>query len=110
VPASVAAALLEPTALATIARAIEPVMGRWEDAARSSVHDPAFAAAADTCFTAALDALSRLGAPADVIDPVVEYQERYVQRGRCPADDLLDEFHRHGRLLPTPEPATCLAR
>ena len=73
------------------------------------MHDPVFAAAADTCFTAALDALSRLGAPAEVIDPVVEYQERYVRRGRCPADDLLDGFHRRGHLLPAPEPVSCLA-
>ncbi len=27
-----------------------------------------------------------------VTDAVAAYQERYVSRGRCPADDLLDEF------------------
>ena len=46
--------------------------------------------AAVTCFVAALAALPRLGATAEVTDSVAGYVERYVLRGRCPADDLLD--------------------
>jgi glutamate--cysteine ligase len=108
VPASVTAGLLEdPTALAEVATELGPVAGRWRDAARRALRDPTFASTADRCFTAALDGLARLGAPAAVIDPVVEYQERYVTRGRCPADDLLDEFDRTGQLVPAPEPAAC---
>ncbi|MGW3862767.1 ergothioneine biosynthesis glutamate--cysteine ligase EgtA, partial [Streptomyces sp. NPDC005047] len=38
----------------------------------------------------ALDALPRLGATTEVTDAVAGYLERYVRRGRCPADDLLD--------------------
>jgi glutamate--cysteine ligase len=111
VPASVATGLLEdPTALAEVAAELGPVAGRWHDAARRALHDPTFASAADRCFTAALDGLVRLGAPAAVIDPVVNYQERYVKNGRCPADDLLDEFHRTGQLVPAPEPAACATR
>ncbi|MET7613620.1 ergothioneine biosynthesis glutamate--cysteine ligase EgtA, partial [Streptomyces seoulensis] len=40
------------------------------------------------CFTAALAALPRLGATPEVSDAVAGYLDRYVLRGRCPADDL----------------------
>jgi glutamate--cysteine ligase len=39
---------------------------------------------------AALDALPRLGATAQVIEAVTAYLDRYVIQGRCPADDLLE--------------------
>ena len=108
VPASVALALFEdPTTMAGIARVLEPVADRWEDAARDSVHDPAFAAAADACFTAAREALARMGAPEHVLDPVARYHERYVQQGRCPADDLIDAWKATGRLVPSLEPTSC---
>ncbi|MFD3843301.1 ergothioneine biosynthesis glutamate--cysteine ligase EgtA, partial [Streptomyces sp. NPDC058642] len=45
------------------------------------------------CFTAALDALPRLGATTEVTDAVAAHLERYVRQGRCPADDLLDRLH-----------------
>lgn len=110
VPASVTLALFEdPTTLATIAHSLEPVADRWEDAARDSLHDPAFAAAADVCFTAAREALDRMGAPDHVVDPVARYHERYVQQGRCPADDLVDAWQATGQLMPSPEPTPCVA-
>ncbi len=43
------------------------------------------------CFAAAREALPRLGASDRVLDAVDEFTDRYVARGRCPADDLLDE-------------------
>ena len=49
------------------------------------------ALAAQECFAAALAALSRLGAPAHVQQAVATFADRYVLRGRCPADDRLDE-------------------
>jgi glutamate--cysteine ligase len=104
VPASVVTGLLDPTAFASLRRTLEPVADRWEDAARDSLHDPTFAAAAEACFNAAVAGLARLGAPTEVVDPVLAFRDRYVERGRCPADDLLDEFHRCGRLVPAPEP------
>ncbi|WP_433327111.1 ergothioneine biosynthesis glutamate--cysteine ligase EgtA [Spirillospora sp. CA-294931] len=89
VPVAVATALLDdPRASAAAEAACEPVTGRWAAAARHGLSDPALARAAAACFDAALGALPRLGAPGLV--PVVgEYAERYVGRGRCPADDSL---------------------
>jgi glutamate--cysteine ligase len=56
--------------------------------------------AAVTCFAAAAEALPRLGATAEVREAVAEFTDRYVARGRCPADDLLSRFHSqfHGQL------------
>ena len=48
------------------------------------------AKAAQECFEAADAALARLDAPPAVRNAVADYSERYVRRGRCPADDILD--------------------
>ncbi|MQY03272.1 ergothioneine biosynthesis glutamate--cysteine ligase EgtA [Actinomadura macrotermitis] len=91
VPVAVATALLEdPAAAAAADAAVEPVAGRWAEAARDALTDPPLAAAARACFAAALDALPRLGA-AGLVPLVAEYAARYVERGRCPADDLPSE-------------------
>ncbi|TNY38518.1 ergothioneine biosynthesis glutamate--cysteine ligase EgtA [Thermomonospora catenispora] len=88
VPVAVAAALLDdPRAADAAAEATAPVAGRWAEAARDALTDPALARAARACFTAALEALPRLGA-AELTPLVAEYADRYVDRGRCPADDL----------------------
>jgi glutamate--cysteine ligase len=65
--------------------ATEPVAGRWADAARSGLRDPALARAGRELAGIALDALA--GQPAHVRDHVVDFTERYTLRGRCPADD-----------------------
>ena len=62
----------------------------WLRAARLGLGDPPLAIAAQECFAAALAALSRLGAPAHVQQAVATFADRYVLRGRCPADDRLD--------------------
>ena len=49
------------------------------------------ARAARDCFGAAAAALDRAGAPADVRRRVADFAEDYVLRGRCPADDTLEE-------------------
>ncbi|MFE1027550.1 ergothioneine biosynthesis glutamate--cysteine ligase EgtA [Streptomyces sp. NPDC058818] len=102
VPLAVTAALFDdPEAAETAYRTVKPLAERtlglpaphnplYEDAARDALTDPELREAAVTCFTAALAALPRLGATAEVTDAVAGYLERYVQRGRCPADDLLD--------------------
>ena len=63
----------------------------WLRAARFGLGDPQLAAAARKCFAAADEALGRLGAPAAVRDAVAAFTNRYVLRGRSPADDLLDD-------------------
>nr|WSX48581.1 glutamate-cysteine ligase family protein [Streptomyces sp. NBC_00974] len=59
----------------------------WRTAARHGLSDPELRAAARACFRAANEALPRLGAGARVRDTVAEFTDRYVSRGRCPADD-----------------------
>ncbi|GLX50300.1 glutamate--cysteine ligase EgtA [Streptomyces hygroscopicus subsp. hygroscopicus] len=102
VPLAVTAALFDdPQAAETAYRCVKPLAERalnlpaphnplWTDAARRGLADPELREAAVVCFAAALDALPRLGATAEVTDAVAGYLERYVARGRCPADDLLD--------------------
>ncbi|MEW2619131.1 ergothioneine biosynthesis glutamate--cysteine ligase EgtA [Streptomyces sp. NPDC048106] len=102
VPLAVTAALFDdPQAAETAYRCVKPLAERtlnlpaphnplWTEAARRGLADPELREAAAVCFAAALDALPRLGATTEVTDAVAGYLERYVARGRCPADDLLD--------------------
>ncbi|MEU6158641.1 ergothioneine biosynthesis glutamate--cysteine ligase EgtA [Streptomyces sp. NPDC047130] len=102
VPLAVAAALFDDLAAAETAyRAVKPLAERsrplpaphnplWTGAARHGLADPELREAAAICFSAALEALPRLGAGTAVTDAVGEFAERHVARGRCPADDLLD--------------------
>ncbi|WP_210569666.1 ergothioneine biosynthesis glutamate--cysteine ligase EgtA [Streptomyces sp. GESEQ-4] len=102
VPLAVTAALFDDAEAAETAyRTVKPLAERalalpaphnplWLDAARHGLSDPELHEAALACFTAALDALPRLGATTQVTDAVRAYQDRYVIKGRCPADDFLD--------------------
>ncbi|MFV0132415.1 ergothioneine biosynthesis glutamate--cysteine ligase EgtA [Streptomyces sp. HMX87] len=102
VPLAVTAALFDdPEAAETAYRAVKPLAERahglpaphnplWRDAARTGLADPELRETAVTCFEAALGALPRIGATTEVTAAVTAYLERYVARGRCPADDLLD--------------------
>ncbi|NGO13266.1 ergothioneine biosynthesis glutamate--cysteine ligase EgtA [Streptomyces sp. HC44] len=102
VPLAVTAALFDDAEAAETAyRTVKPLAERagslaaphnplWIAAARSGLTDPELREAAVTCFEAAAQALPRLGATAEVQDAVAEFTDRYVARGRCPADDLLE--------------------
>lgn len=59
----------------------------WRSAARRGLADPELRAAAKACFRAAAEALPRLGASDHVRGTVAAFTERFVLRGRCPADD-----------------------
>jgi iron(II)-dependent oxidoreductase len=83
--------------------AVEPVRDRWLEAARDGLASPDLAAAARECFAAALDALPRSGADDGTVAAVEDFVDRYVARGRCPADDRLDEWDATGALLPCPD-------
>ena len=88
VAVAVTTALLDdPEAFLIAERTCAPIAGCWAEAAALGVGHPALASAARTCFAAALDALPRLG-----VDPVATaaYVERYLGRGRSPADDVLE--------------------
>ena len=102
VPLAVTTALFDdPEAAETAYRAVKPLAERsqglpaphnplWIDAARYGLSDPELHEVALVCFATALEALPRLGATTEVTDAVRAYFDRYVVRGRCPADDLLD--------------------
>lgn len=64
----------------------------WEIAARCGPADPLVGRASRECFDAAAGALARLDAPTVIRDAVGEFNERYVHKDRCPADDLLEEI------------------
>lgn len=84
----------DPGAADAAREALEPVPA--EDAVltrarQAGLTDADLAQAALGCFTAALGALDRLGGGA--LAPLLEsFVERYVDRGRCPADDTLDAW------------------
>jgi glutamate--cysteine ligase len=87
VPIAVVTALIDdPVAADLAAEAAEPAADRWHAAARDGLSDPALARAARRCFAAALDALPRLGAAA-LVPLVADYADRFIVRGRCPADE-----------------------
>ncbi|MFI6034845.1 ergothioneine biosynthesis glutamate--cysteine ligase EgtA [Streptomyces sp. NPDC051315] len=104
VPVAVTTALFDdPEAAESACRAVKPLAERalslpaphnplWTDAARAGLTDPELHEVAVACFTAALEALPRLGAAPAVIEAVTAYRDRYVLPGRCPADDQLDRL------------------
>ncbi|MEE1815472.1 ergothioneine biosynthesis glutamate--cysteine ligase EgtA [Streptomyces sp. SP18ES09] len=100
VPVAVTTAVFDvPEAAETVYRAVKPLAEQagpgpaprnplWETAARDGLADPGLHAAARTVFSAALDALPRIGASEDVRRAVAAFHERYVIPGSCPADGL----------------------
>jgi glutamate--cysteine ligase len=98
VPVALVAALADdPVAAAAAMAAAEPVWyefgaaaGPWLRAARLGPSDPVLAKAASDCFAAADAALGRSGVPEPIRSAVADFAERYPNRGRCPADDILD--------------------
>ena len=100
VAAAVATVLFDDrTAAETAWAATEPLVaaGRcpipgvelWERAARLALSAPELRKAALTCFVAAEKALADLDGADRVREAVSTFTERYVARGRCPADDRL---------------------
>jgi len=63
------------------------VTDHWRSAARHGLADPALRAAAQRVFPAALAGLGRLGADRATVSAAEAFHERFVARGRCPADD-----------------------
>lgn len=102
VPLAVTTALFDdPEAAETVYRTVKPLAETagplaaprnplWTGAARDGLTDPELHAAAVTCFDLALEALPHRGATRAVQDTVAGFRDRYVARGRCPADDLRD--------------------
>jgi glutamate--cysteine ligase len=81
VATAVAASILADPAVALYSCAGAETL--WLEAARDGLANPFLARAATRCFAAAIEALD-----GDIGAAVVEYHDRFVSRGRCPADDL----------------------
>ncbi|WP_329612384.1 ergothioneine biosynthesis glutamate--cysteine ligase EgtA [Streptomyces brevispora] len=104
VPLAVTTALFDdPEAAETVYRTVKPLAETagplaaprnplWLRAARDGLTDPELRVAAAACFELALEALPRMGATRAVRDTVAGFHDRYVARGRCPADDLRELF------------------
>jgi glutamate--cysteine ligase len=90
----------DDTAADTAAAAIDATRGRWLDAARHGLGHPDFADAAKVAFDAALLSMVRLGTDATTVLAVEAFVDRYVARGRCPADDRLDAWEADETLFP----------
>ena len=73
----------------------------WVDAAQLGLGHPALHRAAVDVFTHALDRLT--DADDENADLASLYFDRWVARGRCPADDRLDQWRRDGTLFPPRE-------
>ena len=80
----------------------------WWLAARHGPAHPALAAASRRCFAAAEAALVRAGAPPVARQAVAAFAERYVNRDRCPADDVLDQAQTGPGHPPFPGPTHTL--
>jgi glutamate--cysteine ligase len=93
----------DDTAADAASEAIAPTRGRWLDAARHGLGHPDFAGAARDAFDVALQAMVRLGTDATTVLAVEAFVDRYVDRGRCPADDRLEAWQDDGTLIPEPD-------
>ncbi|MFB7940289.1 ergothioneine biosynthesis glutamate--cysteine ligase EgtA [Streptomyces sp. NPDC056049] len=100
VPVAVTTAVFEDAVAAeAVYRAVRPLAGLagpepaprnplWRRAARDGLTDPVLHTAARDVFAAARPALRRIGASERVRRAVDAFQERYVDPGGCPADEL----------------------
>lgn len=89
------------------AEACEPLAALTDPmgtAARHALAHPVLAPAGRGCAEAALGALDRIGADTRTRSLAAAFVERHALRGRCPADERLERWHRTGDLLDdTPE-------
>ena len=95
--------LVEPELGDRVAAATAPARGRWRAAARHGLADPELRRAAGACLDAASEALTVSGADRATLDATAAFVDRYVARGRCPADDSLDAWARDGTVVPEPD-------
>ena len=114
VPLAVATSLLDdPRAAEAAWAATEPLCpaggglvpetSLWDRAARHGLSLPELGKAALGCFAAAESALGDLPGAGALRAAVAAFAERYVARGRCPADDYLDALHCGASLQPLEE-------
>jgi glutamate--cysteine ligase len=101
VPVAIVSALLDDAeAVDAVLDIAEPLTARasrsgvspWVSAARDGVTDPLIRQLTVKCFDVALSSLSRVSGTGDIRNVVERFADTYVYRGRCPADDLMENF------------------
>lgn len=103
VAAAVTHALLDPAAAPTVRAAVAGTEDLWIDAAQLGLGHPALERSAQLLFAIALDVLAHRGEDDGLTDVVADFRDRWVARGRTPADDRLDRWRRDGTLVPERE-------
>jgi glutamate--cysteine ligase len=90
VAVAVATTILDDPEVADVARmATGGTAGLWAEAARLGLADPRLGSAARTVYLAVLSALARLRVDSVTATAAEDFYERFVARGRSPADDPL---------------------
>jgi glutamate--cysteine ligase len=69
---------------------LEPAAGLWVEAAMHGMSHPVLARAARVCFANAINALEGMEVDSETLAATHDYYDRYVRRGRSPADDQLN--------------------
>jgi glutamate--cysteine ligase len=90
VPMAVLVALLDDPKAFAAAEVACAGLDDWAGAARDGLAAPGLQDASLACFEAALPALVRHDTHPDLVTLVAAFRDRYVDRGRCPADDTAD--------------------
>jgi ergothioneine biosynthesis glutamate--cysteine ligase EgtA len=101
VAVAVAGSLLADPAVADeVEAAVGPTADLWVDAAQLGLGHPDLARSARAVFALARRGLAHAGVSTPLQDLVADYDERWVARGRSPADDRLDAWRIDGDLFP----------
>jgi glutamate--cysteine ligase len=87
VPVAVLTALLDDPVASAVAEQACAGLDDWESAARDGLASPGLRDAALACFDAALPAMGRSAEDPALVALVRSFRDRYVSRGRSPADD-----------------------
>ena len=104
VAVAVTGALLGESAVATqLDGLLTDSADLWVDAAQLGLGHPSLARSAVAVFDLALEALAAAGVDTERRDLVEAYADRWVRRGRSPADDRVDAWRRTGDLFPPAE-------
>jgi glutamate--cysteine ligase len=96
------ALLTDPSLDEALDEALAGTDDLWIDAAQLGLAHPALARAAVAVFDIALSALRASDVDPSRIALVEVFADRWVRRGRSPADDLLDAWRTTGELFPDP--------
>jgi glutamate--cysteine ligase len=97
------ALLANPEVADDLTARVAPSATLWVDAAQLGLGHPVLARTAVDVFDLAIEALADAGVDPDRRQLVEAYADRWVRRGRSPADDRIDCWRRTGELFPPPE-------